>query len=150
MPASSLSLPTSNNGTLELLDNNAIEKSQQLEMSLNVQEKNIEVKQQSNSLTTKPAFSRNNRNSRGRNNRNKHRPNIVDVPIKIDIHRTDPAKTCLIGDSCDDDNNFRGIGAGGYCYRPHEPINYQMDDDDTESFYEMLLENCPHFFNDNG
>ncbi|KAJ6217139.1 hypothetical protein RDWZM_008296 [Blomia tropicalis] len=51
-----------------------------------------------------------------------------------------PEHTCLIGEVC-----MRN-GKLGYCYKPHSPIMYNKDSQSTEDFYDMMLENCGHFF----
>lgn len=52
--------------------------------------------------------------------------------------------SCLMRDAC-----LRGAEVGT-CYRPHPPRAYRRDEPGTEDFYEMLLDNCPHFFDAHG
>ncbi|KAF7495527.1 NPC intracellular cholesterol transporter 1 [Sarcoptes scabiei] len=92
--------------------------------------------------------SKNQKNS-NRKNRNKQK---IDSNLKLlassnqaELFRNEPLKTCLIADSCGKKNSKHSTG---YCYRPHEPYNYSVDDPEIESFYDMMLESCPHFFNE--
>lgn len=94
--------------------------------------------------------SKNQKNS-NRKNRNKQK---IDSNLKLlassnqaELFRNEPLKTCLIADSCGKKNSKHSTG---YCYRPHEPYNYSVDDPEIESFYDMMLESCPHFFNEDG
>lgn len=55
-----------------------------------------------------------------------------------------PEQSCLIGDVC-----MRN-GKLGYCYKPHAPVMFDKESSETEDFYDMLLESCSHFFDENG
>jgi len=63
------------------------------------------------------------------------------VPDPADLK---PEQTCLISEVC-----MRN-GKLGYCYKPHAPVKYEKDDQETEDFYEMMQESCSHFFDENG
>lgn len=52
--------------------------------------------------------------------------------------------TCLMSDACLRDGKL------STCFKPHRPIHYDRDNRETEDFYDMLLESCPHFFDENG
>lgn len=64
--------------------------------------------------------------------------------MQPDLDQLKPDETCVIGDVC-----MRN-GRLGYCYKPHRPVLYDRDNRDTEDFYDMMMESCPHFFDSDG
>lgn len=53
-------------------------------------------------------------------------------------------ETCIMNSVCK--NKYNGITRNSPCYQRHAPYENIADDD----FYELLWNNCPHFFDDKG
>ena len=68
-------------------------------------------------------------------------PQVETVPNQEQLK---PEQSCVIGEVC-----MRN-GKLGYCYKPHKPVMFLKEDPNTEDFYEMMKESCPHFFDENG
>ena len=94
--------------------------------------------------TTKKHNGKSERSRKNQQRKRKKTKHENELERRPDQELLSPEHTCLMSDVCMRKNGL------GYCYKPHKPWNYSKDDRDTEDFYDMLIDNCPHFFDANG
>jgi len=70
--------------------------------------------------------------------------NLVNIFVAISNADEFEDKTCLMDSICK--NKFDGMTRNSPCHQIHSPYDNVTDDD----FYDLLWNNCPHFFDDKG
>jgi hypothetical protein len=69
---------------------------------------------------------------------------FINLFVVISNANESEEKTCLMDSICK--NKLNGVIRNSPCHRIHAPYDNVTDDD----FYDLLWNNCPHFFDDKG